>query len=176
MKGAFHETQMSLGVRPQLRTGRTRSRFPVIVLHRLFGTDRSLMMTAVVLPLILAGIAFILAVALTAFGAPTIGTMRSTIAGLAYVYLMLCVMWLPAYTIGCAWFWWATRDEDNLLKRLYTMPWISALFVWFPALYFTPVSLAEKARMYPMLAVTVIIASYVWVGLVRLMFHVWRQK
>lgn len=166
---------MSPGIRPQFHAGGTRSRFSLAQLREC--TDRALLMTGLSLPLLFALIAFVLAVALTAFGAPTVGTARSTIAGLAYVYLMMCLMWLPAYAAGCGWFWWATRGEDdNLLKRLYTMPWISALFVWFPALFFTPITLADKARMYPMLAATVIIASYIWIGLVRFIFHVWRQK
>ena len=147
-------------------------------LRRLTESDRSLLLLGLSLPVLLALVAFVLAVALTAFGVPQIGTLRSTTAGLACVYLTIGLMWLPAYLVACAWFWWATRDDeaqDNLFKRLFTMPLIGAAFVWFPSLYFTPVPLAQKARMFPLLALAAIIGGYLWVGLVRLMFRAWRR-
>jgi hypothetical protein len=147
--------------------------------HRLVDTDRALLLTSLATPVVLAFIAFVLAVALTAFGAPAIGTLRSTAAGLSYVYLTIGLMWLPAYLVACAWFWWATSDDDardDLFKKLYTLPLIGAALVWFPSLYFTPVPLAQKARMFPLLAISAVIGGYLWVGLIRLIFRIWRRK
>ena len=141
-------------------------------------SDRNVMLLCLSIPFLLAVVAFVLAVALTAFGAPTVGTLRSTTAGFAYVYLTLGLMWLPAYLVACGWFWWATHDdggEENLLKRLMKVPLVGAAFIWFPAVFFTPVSLGDKARIFPALAVFAIVGGYIWVGLIRLMFRAWRR-
>jgi hypothetical protein len=66
-------------------------------LRRLTESDRSLLLLGLSIPVLLALVAFALAVALTAFGVPKVGTLRSTTAGLAYVYLTIGLMWLPAY-------------------------------------------------------------------------------
>ncbi len=147
-------------------------------LFKRFDSDRSVLLLCLSIPVVLAIVAFVLAVGLTAFGVPPkVGTMRSTTAGFAYVYLTLGLMWLPPYLVGCFWFWWSTRDDENsLFKRLFTMPLISSAFSWFPALYFTPVPLANKVRMFPMLALSAMIGGFIWVGLVRLIFHAWRRK
>lgn len=142
-------------------------------------SDRVLLLMYLSAPVAIAAVAFAMAVGLTAFGAPQVGTPRSTAAGLAYVYLTVGLMWLPAYLVACGWFWWATRDDEaqeNLFKRLFTMPLVGAAFVWFPVLYFTPAPMAQKVRMYPLLALSAIVGGYIWVGLVRLMFRAWRKR
>lgn len=148
----------------------------VAMWHRLNNSDRALLLALLAIPLILALVAFAIAVALTGFSTPIIGTTRSTVAGYAYVYLIFCLMAMPSYIISGAWFWWVTRDDDAIaLDRLLTTPLIGALFVWLPVLVVAPVPLAQKVQMYPMLALTAIVAGYVWVALVRLMFYLWRK-
>ncbi len=139
--------------------------------------DRSALLRYLSIPLVLALIALLIAVSLTAFSVPKIGTSTSTIAGLAYVYLMLGLMWLPAYTVGYVFYWWSTRkSDDNLLFYLYLMPLVCALFLWFPTLVLVEISAAEKRSMIVPLIGTGLILGYIWIGLVRLMFYVWRKK
>lgn len=163
--------------RPSGSSYKSTERFHTTLWHRLQDSDRALLLVFLAIPLFLALISFAIAVALTGFSTPTIGTMRSTVAGYAYVYLMLCLMALPSYIISGAWFWWVTRGDDSIaLDRLYTTPLISALFVWFPALVVAPGQLGQRAQMYPMLAMTAIVVGYLWVALVRLCFYFWRRK
>jgi hypothetical protein len=146
--------------------------------HRLVDSDRALLLTWLAVPVGLVLVAFVLAVALTAFGTPTIGTLRSTAAGLSYVYLTIGLVWLPAYLAACAWLWWTTHDDDtreDLFKKLYALPLIAAALVWFPSLYFTPGPFGQKARMFPLLAVFAVVGGYLWVGLIRLIFRIWRR-
>jgi hypothetical protein len=144
--------------------------------HRLQDSDRAFFLTCLAIPLVMALVAFVIAVALTGFSAPTVGTLRSTVAGFAYVYLMLCLMWVPGYLISGAWYWWVTRDDESIaLDRLYTTPLIGALFIWFPTLLVAPATSAQKLQMFPMLALGALVAGYLWIGIVRLMFYVWRR-
>lgn len=139
---------------------------------------RAALLRLLALPLLSLVPAFLLAVGLTAGGAPAVGTLRSGVAGLAYVYLTLCVMWLPAYGAGLLWFWWRTRDgdDDRLLGRLYLLPPVAALFMWFPSLAFIALPLLQKLKAYPMLGLSAVVAGYLWIGLVRLIYFIWRRQ
>jgi|SRR5471030_26226 len=139
-------------------------------------TDRGAMLATLALPGILMVIAFLIAIALTAFGVPTLGTLRSTVAAVAYLYLTLCVMWLPAYCIAFAWYWWASRDDAVLLQRLWFLPLVEALFVWFPSILFADIAHGQRIQVLMPFVLTAIVSGYVWVGLVRLLFYVWRRK
>jgi hypothetical protein len=140
-------------------------------------TDRGALLVCLIAPWIVALAAFVLAIALTGFSVPTIGTMRSGIAATAYVYLTLGIMWLPSYSAGCIWWWWATRDDETrLMTRLYTLPLVAALFAWFPSLTFLNAPLVFRMKMYPALAVSGIIAGYIWIAIVRMVFYLWRRK
>ena len=139
-------------------------------------TDKGAAFACLASPFAVLIIAFVLAVTLTAFGVPKTGTARSTIAALSYLYLTLAVMWLPAYCVALGWLWWATRAEETVFSRMYFLPLILALAIWFPALTFTDVPAAQRLRLYPGFALAAIASGYVWLGLVRLMFYVWRRK
>jgi len=146
-------------------------------LIELIETERTLVLLCLSIPVLMLLVAFVLAIALTAFGVPKIGTLRSAVAGFAYVYLTLGMVWLPAYLVGCGWFWWTTRDaeaQENLSKPLYRLPLIVAAFIWFPSLFFAPASLSQKAGLFPVLAIVAVIGGYLWVGSVRLMSKNWR--
>lgn len=146
-------------------------------LFRPVESDRSALLLCLAIPFAIALVSFVLAVGLTAPGAPKLGTLRSTVAGLSYVYLTLGLMWLPAYGIACGWFWWSTRaSEQKLFTRLYTLPLVAALFVWFPALMFVAVPFTQRLRLFPVLALSAVLSGFLWIGLVRLMFYAWRRK
>jgi hypothetical protein len=150
-------------------------RIPFILLE----SDRSALLACLSIPFAAALLAFIIAVGLTAFGVPIVGTARSSVAGFAFVYLILCFIWLPAYGAACAWYWWATRGDDSrLLMQLYALPLIAAVFAWFPGLAFIDAPLLQRARIYATFAIPAIIVGYVWVGIVRLMFFSirWRKR
>lgn len=139
--------------------------------------ERAALLRILVLPLLSALVAFLLAVALTGFGVPVVGTARSTVAGLAYVHLTLCVLTLPAYCAGLLWFWWITRaDDSRLLTRFYQLPLIAALFAWFPSVLITSTPLQEKLSALPMLAISTMLLGYLWIGLVRLIYFLWRRQ
>jgi hypothetical protein len=139
-------------------------------------TDRGALLATLALPGILAAVAFIIAVSLALFGVPRNGTWRSTIAALSYLYLTLSVMWLPAYCIAYAWYWRVSRDETVLLKRLWIMPLVTGLFVWFPGVLFAQVPVGEKVRILLPFVLTAVVSGYAWTGIVRLAFYVWRRK
>jgi hypothetical protein len=139
-------------------------------------TDRGALLACLSFPILLAAVAFVVAVSLTAFGVPKIGTARSTVAAMSYLYLTLSVMWMPGYGVALAWYWWITRDHDRLLQRLYKLPLVEAIFVWFPSLVFIDASMGQRLRMYAVFALTAVALGYVWIGLVRLMFYFWRRK
>ncbi len=139
--------------------------------------DRSALLRCLCIPLVLTLVAFSIAVALTAFSVPTVGTTKSTVAGLAYVYLMMALMWVPSYLVGLAVFWWNTRhSDDKLLFNLYIMPLVCALFIWFPSLVMGDATREQRMQMLVPLVGTGVILGYVWIGLVRLMYYVWRKK
>lgn len=138
--------------------------------------DRSRLLVGLSLPIVLAALSFAMAVTLPLLGAPQIGSMRSNLSGAAIVYLTLGFMWLPGYAIGCAWFWWRTRaHDDHLFASLYKVPLVAAALVWFPALVFTPTTLGQKVRMYPAMAISALMMMFIWIGLVRLILHLWRR-
>lgn len=140
--------------------------------------ERAALLRLLALPLLSVVPAFLLAVGLTAGGAPAVGTLRSGVAGLAYVHLTLCLMWLPAYGAGYLWFWWRSSDGDDasLMGRFYLLPLVAALFMWFPSLVFVAMPLAQKFKAYPMLGLSAVVAGYLWVGLVRLIYFIWRRQ
>lgn len=84
--------------------------------------ERAALLLLLALPLLSVVPAFLLAVGLTAGCAPSVGTLRSGVAGPACVHLTLCLMWLPAYGAGYLWFWWRTGDGDDasLMRRFLT--------------------------------------------------------
>lgn len=139
-------------------------------------SDRAALLWCLSPPIVLAVLAFVLAVALTAQGAPQIGTLRSGLAAAAYVYLALGAVGLPAYAVGLLWFWWATRSADSeLLQRLFTMPLVTAAFIWMPSLAISQASLAIRFKMLFVFAIAALICGYLWAGLVRLVFYAWRR-
>jgi hypothetical protein len=139
--------------------------------------ERAALLRILVLPLLSALVAFLLAVALTGFGVPAVGTARSTVAGFAYVHLTLCILALPAYCAGLLWFWWITRADDaRLLTRLCQLPLIAALFAWFPSTLMSSAPLREQLSALPMLAVSTLLLGYLWIGLVRLIYFLWRRQ
>jgi hypothetical protein len=141
---------------------------------RLFHTKRSCLILWLSLPVAVAILVFMLAVGLTAFSVPKIGSLRSTTAGLAYVFLVFSLVGLPAYLVAYGWFCWKTRIDSavaNLRKQLFRMPMIVAAFIWFPTLFFVPLPFVQKARLYPLFALAAVIGGYAWVGLVHLLTH-----
>jgi hypothetical protein len=140
-------------------------------------SDRGALLACLSVPFAAALLAFIIAVALTAFGVPLVGTVRSSVAGFAFVYLTLCFMGLPAYGAGCVWYWWATRGDDSrLLMQLYALPLIAAVFAWFPGLAFIDAPLIQRARIYPTFAIPALIVGYLWIAMVRMIFFSLRGR
>jgi hypothetical protein len=143
-------------------------------------SDRAALVTLLSIPLVVAVVAFILAVGLTLDGAPKVGTLRSGVAAAAFIYLTLGMMWLPSYAAGCGWYCWSTKDHSHdarkLLGRAYLIPLVSALFIWFPALAFSPGALSDKARLFPVFALSGVFGGYIWIGMVRGIFYLWRQR
>lgn len=139
-------------------------------------TDRTSLFACLISPLILAAVAFVLAVGLTAMSVPTAGTIRSTVAALSFVYLTLALAWLPAYAIALAWFWFATRNDEPLFPRLYWVPVIQTLFIWFPTIFFLDVPIAQKLRMLPSWGISSIVLGFIFIGLVRGIFYLWKRK
>lgn len=139
-------------------------------------TDRGALLACLSAPILLTVVAFVVAVSLTAFGVPKIGTARSTVAAMSYLYLTLAVMWMPGYAIALGWYWWITRDHDRLLQRLYKLPLVEAIFVWFPSLVFIEATTAQRLRMYAVFALTAVALGYMWIGVVRGTFYLWRRK
>ncbi|MEM8515128.1 hypothetical protein RCH14_004488 [Massilia sp. MP_M2] len=139
-------------------------------------TDRTSLFACLLAPLILAVAAFILAVSLTAVSVPISGTLRSTVAALSFVYLTLALAWLPAYTIALAWFWITTRNDEAIFPRLYWVPVIQTLFIWFPTIFFLDVPTAQKLRMIPPWGIASIVLGFVFIGLIRGIFYLWKRK
>jgi hypothetical protein len=139
-------------------------------------SDRAALLWCLAPPILLAVLAFFTAVALTAQGAPQIGTLRSGLAAAAYIYLALGAVGLPAYGIGLLWFWWTTRRADSeLLRALFTMPLVTAAFVWMPSLAISQASMAIRFKMFFVFAIAALICGYLWAGMVRLVFYAWRR-
>lgn len=143
-------------------------------------SDRAALVSLLSAPLVIALVAFILAVGLTLDGPPKVGTVRSGIAAAAFIYLALAMTWLPSYFAGCGWYLWVTRkhphDENKLLSRLLLLPLVCALFIWFPALAFSPGAVSDKARLFPVFALSSVFGGYIWIGMVRGIFYLWRQR
>ncbi len=139
-------------------------------------TDRGALLLCLSVPVVLALVAFVAAVALTAHGAPQIGTLSSGVAAAAYVYLALGSVSLPAYAVGVLWLWWATRrDDSELVRRLFTMPVVTSAFIWMPSLAVSQAPLLIRVKMFFVFALVALIFGYLWAGLVRLVFFAWRR-
>lgn len=138
-------------------------------------TDRAFLFTCLMLPFALAGIAFILAVSLTATSVPTVGTARSAIAATCFVYLALALTWLPAYSIALTWLWFTTRNGESALSRLYWIPVIQTLFIWFPTIFFLDAPIEQKYRMLPSWGIASILLGFLFIGIIRGSFHLWKR-
>ena len=139
-------------------------------------TDRTSLFACLLSPIILAVVAFILAVGLTATSVPTQGTARSTIAALSFVYLTIALTWLPAYSFALAWFWVKTRNDEVIFSRLYWIPVIQTLFIWFPTIFFLDVPIAQKLRMLPSWGIASVVLGFIFIGLIRGVFYLWKRK
>lgn len=142
-------------------------------------SDRGAIILCLTAPFIVTAISFCITVGWVAFLSATHGDMssRPLPTVIAYLVVTFSVMVLPAYTAGCGWWIWATRDENaNLVKQLWFLPLISTLFVWFPTLTMAEVEMTYRLQMFPVLIAISLLSGYIWIGLVRLAFYFWRQK
>lgn len=139
-------------------------------------TDRASLFVCLMLPFFLLVLTFVLAVSLTATSIPTVGTARSAIAASCFVYLALALTWLPAYSVALVWFWFATRNEEPLFSRLYWIPVIQTLFIWFPTIFFLDAPVEQKYGMLPYWALVSILLGFIFIALIRGLFYLWKRK
>lgn len=139
-------------------------------------TDRKASLVILTFPFALGLIAFLLAIITTALGSVPQGTPRFYMAAFSFSYLVIGLLYLPAYAISYGWFWWATRDDiADLGKRLLLMPLVAAVFVWFPAIFFRQVADAGLLQAVLLLIGISLIVGYLWIGIARLILYVWRK-
>ena len=138
--------------------------------------DRKASLVILTFPFALGLIAFLLAIITTALGGVPQGTPRFYMAAFSFSYLVIGLLYLPAYAISYGWFWWATRDDiTDLGKKLLWMPLVAAVFVWFPAIFFRQVVDAGLLQAVLLLIVISLIVGYLWIGIARLILYVWRK-
>ncbi|MBK4987432.1 hypothetical protein IAE36_000311 [Pseudomonas sp. S36] len=134
------------------------------------------------LPLLGALIAFAVAVITTLMGEMAQGSARFYIAALSYTLLVLCVMLLPAYVAGLAWYAWWTRagDEGRLLRGLWLAPLVAVMFAWFPAAFFPGLqplgqASADPVRTYLLAGALTLLLGYAWSVVVYMIMRFWRN-
>lgn len=143
-------------------------------------SDRAVTLALLGIPVWLSLFALLLAIVLTASG-PAIepGSLKQYTATFAYTTLLVAGLFLPSYVGAFAWYWWRSRSEGAMGRRLARMPLIAAGLVWCPTLlisgsngYFDSMGLLQA---YLLLAAVTLVGGYMWVGSVRLTLRLWRK-
>lgn len=146
-----------------------------------FWNDRKAVLFLLLFPGFLGVIAMALAITLTGFGVPQVGSWRSNVAGLAYVFLFMLVLGGPSYFVGVGWHAWRLRHSSSIDKDDVNNIWkiliFVVLFFWFPMVFFIPKGAwAGAIGMLLTALFCEVLVCGVWLGLVRVGFKLWRGK
>jgi polyferredoxin len=141
-------------------------------------SDRRWLLLWLLAPLILMLVSVGLALAVTV-RVPTVGTLYSDIAAMGVMYVILGAVMAPPYAITVGWWVWRTRqrdhDEEWLLRQLWRIPLVAALFSWFPGLLMTSAAPMVRLQMFVTMAIPAAVTLCVWAGLVHLCFFLRRK-
>ena len=123
------------------------------------------------IPILLELLAFIIIVWMTAFGHhPQSLTYLTSLA-----YLMLSVVWLPAYVIAFGVFWLKSKDNAEWLRWLNYYPIVVAGLIWFPITIITHVDLIELIKIYLLLAGGALLACALFIAVIRVILRYWKE-
>lgn len=136
-------------------------------------SNRGAVLAILSIPLLLAALAFILTIIAASLSVEH--GIFAKIVVFSYLYLMVGLIYLPAYGVSYVWYWFRAGDDANLGRSLLRIPLISTAFVWFPTL--SPPQLANPAhaKSFLILAGINLIVCYLWVAVVRLILRTWRK-
>jgi hypothetical protein len=148
----------------------------VIPISRWRLSDRGASLALLSIPFVFAVLAFLMAVIATMMGEMEQGSFFFYMAALSYSYLVVCLMYMPAYAIGYLWYAWKTKGVDtDLSKPLLWIPLIAAAFVWLPIVFFPQLTGVERIQASLLLTGVSLIVGYPWVAVVRFILHIWRK-
>ena len=89
--------------------------------------------------------------------------------------LTVAMMFLPSYLISIiSWHVATTRKGYNPVKFLWTIPFISTLFCWFPTFLLAPAQ-ARTFDGFIMMCLSSLILWGIWVIIVRLILRFWKK-
>lgn len=145
-------------------------------------SDRRAALWLLSVPLLVALVAFAIAVIATLMGEMAEGSPRFYAAALSLSALLLSVMLLPAYLISLGWYAWWTRDGDHRRLRLglWLAPLVALLFAWFPATLvpgLQPLGQAaiDPLRTYLLAGMLTLMLGYAWSVIVFVILRYWRD-
>ena len=148
---------------------------------RLVG-DRRAALWLLSVPLLVALVAFAIAVVATLMGEMAEGSPRFYAAALSLSALLLSVMLLPAYLLSLGWYAWWTRDGDHQRLRLglWLAPLVALLFAWFPATLVPGLQplgqdVVDPLRTYLLAGMLTLMLGYAWSVIVYLILRYWRD-
>ncbi|ADR62046.1 MULTISPECIES: hypothetical protein [Pseudomonas] len=144
--------------------------------------DRRAALWLLSVPLLVALVAFTIAVVATLMGEMAQGSPRFYAAALSFSALLLSVMLLPAYLLSLGWYAWWTRGGDHRQLRLglWLAPLVALLFAWFPATLVPGLQpLGQDAmdplRTYLLAGILVMLLGYAWSSIVFVILRYWRD-
>lgn len=131
-------------------------------------------------PLLVALLAFVIAVIVTLLGEMEKGSVRFYLAALSYSSLTACVVALPAYLVSYCWYgWWTTGSVSRIATGLWLAPLIAAATAWFPATLFPSLTKqaasANALQIYLVVAGLTLILGYAWSFVVWIILRLWRK-
>lgn len=99
------------------------------------------------------------------------------VIGAAYTHG--CLLYLPAYLVAYGWYCWKSKfDLSFTAKRLFWIPVISsAAMIYFliPMSFIPKITFQTMVVTFLYLAGISLIVGYVWIGIVTLIFYMWRN-
>lgn len=138
-------------------------------------SDRRAALTLLFVPFFVAALVFLVAVVATLMGPTAQGSTRFYVAAITYTTLTVSFMFMPAYIVAVAWFWWKSKQDERLARLLWQIPVVVSALVWFPILILTPLGARDLAATYVILVIVSLLFGYLWVALVRYCLRHWRN-